>query len=411
MFSFSGLSDVGQVRSSNQDSGFAGAYLLAVADGMGGHAGGDVASHIAITHVARLNKSYASVSTAKRALRENILAANKMIVDVVPNYPQLSGLGTTLSAVLLVGNRAVIAHIGDSRIYRLRDGELTQLSKDHTFVQRLVDSGQITADEAMYHPRRSVLMRVLGDVDAAPDLDIFDVDVRETDLWLLCSDGLTGVLRDHEITTLLTRTSDLSSTCRSVVEASLNYGAPDNVTVVLGRRDASLASSAELVGSVATPSPLKNLETTTRVTDIIARPPSKAMPVTTGGIALPELAQEVPTHADAREASVLRGTRRRRIGLITSLVGLVIVITGAGAAFFSWTQSHYYLGAGSSSVVINQGMPGDILGIPLSHRFSDTHIALSNLTAYQRSQIESTVTFDSLDAALAAAQQLSGAGK
>jgi PPM family protein phosphatase len=160
------VSHVGKIRSSNQDSGYAGRHLYVVADGMGGHAGGDVASAIATKRIAEADRSYATAEDAEFALQWAFIAANSLLAETVFEHNELTGMGTTVSGIMRVGNRLALAHIGDSRVYRFRDGELEQITTDHTFVQRLVDAGRITADEAMVHPRRSVLMRVLGDVEA-----------------------------------------------------------------------------------------------------------------------------------------------------------------------------------------------------------------------------------------------------
>lgn len=164
-------SHIGKVRASNQDSGSVGRNLFVVADGMGGHAGGDVASALAVQHLFGLDRLYETVEEAREALFHGILEAGKELTNSVEEHPELTGMGTTVSAMLRVKSTMVIAHIGDSRIYRLRGGVLEQITSDHTFVQRLVDSGRITAEEAAVHPRRSVLMRVLGDVDAEPEID------------------------------------------------------------------------------------------------------------------------------------------------------------------------------------------------------------------------------------------------
>ncbi len=155
-------SHVGKIRSNNQDSGYAGRHLFVVADGMGGHAGGDVASAIAIKRIAEIDHEYPSAPDAEFALQSALIAANQLLAETVFEHPELTGMGTTVSGILRVGHKLALAHIGDSRIYLYRDGELKQITADHTFVQRLVDSGRITPEEAAVHPRRSVLMRVLG---------------------------------------------------------------------------------------------------------------------------------------------------------------------------------------------------------------------------------------------------------
>ena len=189
------VSHVGKIRSNNQDSGYAGRNLFLVADGMGGHAGGDVASAIATKRIAEADLSYSTPEDAEFALQSAFIAANSLLAETVFEHNELTGMGTTVSGIIRVGDQFALAHIGDSRIYRFRDGTLEQITTDHTFVQRLVDSGRITPEEAAVHPRRSVLMRVLGDVDAAPEIDTKIVDVRPGDRWLLCSDGLSSYVR------------------------------------------------------------------------------------------------------------------------------------------------------------------------------------------------------------------------
>jgi len=165
-------SDIGKHRSSNQDSGYAGYQLFFVADGMGGHAGGDIASAIASQRIALTDSKYDSIEEAIETLKKGVLEANSMLNATVQEHPELEGMGTTFSGMLLHQGQMVTAHIGDSRIYLVRDGEMRQITVDHTFVQKLVDMGRITEEEALVHPRRSVLMRVLGDVQGEPELDI-----------------------------------------------------------------------------------------------------------------------------------------------------------------------------------------------------------------------------------------------
>ena len=176
-------SDIGKHRSSNQDSGYAGYQLFFVADGMGGHAGGDIASAISSQRVALTDARYESTEEAIESLRTGILEANGMLSATVADHPELEGMGTTFSGMLLHGSQIITAHIGDSRIYLARDGEVSQITSDHTFVQRLVDTGRITEEEALVHPRRSVLMRVLGDVEEFPDVDSFTMQAKPDTAW------------------------------------------------------------------------------------------------------------------------------------------------------------------------------------------------------------------------------------
>jgi len=171
---YAARSDVGLVRANNQDSGYAGPSLLVIADGMGGHAGGDVASSLAIGEMAPLDAESHGVDAVLHHLSDAVHAAHRELLERVAEEPALSGMGTTVTALLRTGGRLALAHIGDSRAYVLRDRELVQITRDHTFVQRLVDDGRITLEEAEQHPQRSVLMRVLSDVidDVEPDLSM-----------------------------------------------------------------------------------------------------------------------------------------------------------------------------------------------------------------------------------------------
>ena len=202
---------------------------------MGGHAGGDVASAIAAKRVAEADGAYAlGATTPSSPCSPALIAANSLLAETVFEHSELTGMGTTVSGILRVGDQLAIAHIGDSRIYRFRDGELKQITADHTFVQRLVDSGRITPEEAAVHPRRSVLMRVLGDVDASPEIDtaIFDAAAGRP---------LAALLRRAQRATSPTRRwPQILGTVRTaqgaadrLVKESLDHGAPDNVTVVL----------------------------------------------------------------------------------------------------------------------------------------------------------------------------------
>src|SRR5664279_5170029 len=191
---FAARSDVGLVRSNNQDSAYAGPHLLVVADGMGGAAGGDIASSIAVGTLVGLDGEALGPEKALDALKEAIALAHTQIVERAHNDPELSGLGTTVTAILRAGNAIAMAHIGDSRAYLLRDGVLDQVTTDHSFVQHLVDTGRLSAADAEHHPKRSMLLRVLGDVDADIPVDISARETKVGDRWLLCTDGLSAVV-------------------------------------------------------------------------------------------------------------------------------------------------------------------------------------------------------------------------
>jgi protein phosphatase len=249
-------SDIGRVRASNQDSGYAGYNLFFVADGMGGHAGGDIASALTTQRVATVDKTYDTSDDAAKALIDIVWEANSLLGSTAQSHPELAGLGTTFSGIVFTGDKVSVGHIGDSRIYLARDGEVSQVTSDHTFVQRLVDTGRITEEEALVHPRRSVLMRVLGDVEEFPDVDSFTMQAKPGDRWLLCSDGLSGVVPPEIAERILLSKMDSREACELLVGEALEFGAPDNVTVVVvdvlaAELQTDFVPSARFVGSAA----------------------------------------------------------------------------------------------------------------------------------------------------------------
>ncbi|REJ08737.1 serine/threonine-protein phosphatase [Microbacterium bovistercoris] len=395
------ISHTGKVRSNNQDSGYSGANLFVVADGMGGHAGGDVASSIAIHRIEGLDHAYESTDDAQAELQAAATTAASDLVRASKDRPELAGLGTTLSAIIMVDDYAVIGHIGDSRIYLFRDDELTQISADHTFVQRLVDSGRITPEEARYHPRRSVLMRVLSDMDIDPELDMFVMPTHPGDRWLLCSDGLSGVVDELHIAKAMRlglapgRTSDI------LLKQALDGGAPDNVTIVMvdvGGAHPLSSGTPTVVGSAANPQ------------GIIVPAARSSL---TGWLHPVRQAANEPTHfepaADYLEELIeedKRRSRRRRIGWIAALVAAIGLLVGAGVVAYNWTQTRYFVGADDDSVVIFRGVQQSIGPISLSTEIEDTEILLADLPPYQRSAVERTINARSLSDAEAIVNRL-----
>ena len=228
---YAARSDVGRVRAKNDDSAYVGRHLAVVADGMGGHAGGDVASAATVLDMIHLDHDDYD-DDAGTVLADEIQTANSLLSELVHINPKLAGMGTTVTALLLAEGKLHFAHIGDSRAYRLRDGEFEQVSIDHTFVQRLIDEGRLRPEEAETHPHKNVLMRVLGDVDASPELDLDTLAVQAGERWLLCSDGLNYVA-GHVVERTVRETKDLDECAELLIELTLEAGAPDNVTVVV----------------------------------------------------------------------------------------------------------------------------------------------------------------------------------
>ena len=226
---YAARSDRGLVRANNEDSVYAGARLLALADGMGGHAAGEVASQLVIAALAHLDDDEPGGDLLAK-LDAAVRAGNSAIAAQVEMEPELEGMGTTLTAILFAGNRIGLVHIGDSRGYLLRDGELTQITKDDTFVQTLVDEGRITREEAHSHPQRSLIMRALTGHEVEPTLTMREA--RAGDRYLLCSDGLSDPVSDETILEAL-QIPDVAESAYRLIELALRGGGPDNVTVVV----------------------------------------------------------------------------------------------------------------------------------------------------------------------------------
>jgi len=250
---YAARSHVGLVRAKNDDSAYVGRYLAVVADGMGGHAGGDVASASTVLDLIHLDHGNYG-NDAGTHLADEIQTANSLLSELVHVNPKLAGMGTTVTALLLAGDRLAYAHIGDSRAYRLKDGAFEQMSTDHTFVQRMIDEGRMTEAEAEVHPHKNVLMRVLGDVDASPELDLKYFDAEPGERWLLCSDGLNFV-RHEVIEQVIRTTKNLASAAETLIDLTLAAGSPDNVTVVVfdvaeSSPDATTTAALETVAAL-----------------------------------------------------------------------------------------------------------------------------------------------------------------
>jgi serine/threonine protein phosphatase PrpC len=233
--SFAGT-DVGRTRSGNEDSYFCGRTVFAVADGLGGHQGGEVASAAAVEPLAALDgREFATPAEAAEALAGAIAEANAAIGDQAAANPSLWGMGTTVTAAAVAGDHLQLAHVGDSRAYLLREGSFGQLTTDHTVVGELVRRGRLTPAQAAIHPERSILTRAVG-LDPRIPVDTPDpLELRPGDQVLLCSDGLTEAVPDPDIADVLSREPDGHAACRSLIDTANDNGGPDNITVVLLR--------------------------------------------------------------------------------------------------------------------------------------------------------------------------------
>ncbi len=392
---FAARSDVGLVRSNNQDSAYAGPHLLVVADGMGGHAGGDVASRLAIAALAPLDSDDHGPEQALEDLERTVEQARLDLVHASEAAPDLAGMGTTVTAILRSGNTLAMAHLGDSRAYLLRDGVLTQVTVDHTFVQHLVDTGRISPDEAEHHPQRNVVMRVLGDfdVDLTPDMSIREA--RPGDRWLLCSDGLSGFVPPEQITEVLAESETPDEAADILVTIAMTAGSTDNITVVVadvvdeGERAGAVAGQpAQVVGAAASgalPAP---------------GPEADAPAEGTGPDTLDDFDEE-PDDDDARPV----GRRRPWIGVLVTL----LVLGGLGYAgwqLYGWTQQQYYVGVVDGQVAIYQGIPASVGPLSLSTPVELTGTSVDDLPAYWTNQLDGTIRADSREEAVERADRL-----
>lgn len=401
-------SDIGKHRSSNQDSGYAGYQLYFVADGMGGHAGGDIASAITSQRVALTDSKYDSIEEAIDTLKRGILEANEMLNATVQEHPELAGMGTTFSGMLLHGNQIVTAHIGDSRIYLVRDGEMKQLTVDHTFVQKLVDMGRITAEEALVHPRRSVLMRVLGDVEGEPEIDVAIYEAMPGDRWLLCSDGLSGVVPEEVMARILTSKVPTEEAAELLVGEALEFGAPDNVTVVITDvvRPAvkvDFEPGAHFVGSAQHEVVIEE-----RRGGKILRlfNPKSLLEL----LQTPEDPSEYAPESEELLEKILLETRKkirwRTTRIIASWFLLAGVIAGMGYVAYEYTQTRYYVAEYDGQVTIFQGIREQLGPLKFSNPYRVSDISVDDLSSFQQTLIERSISAESLEDAERILQQL-----
>ena len=398
---FAARSDVGLVRSSNQDSGYAGPHLLVIADGMGGHAGGDVASSLAVGELSVLDGESHGSDDAAEHLGAALEAANEQLRRRVDDEPELAGMGTTVTAILRAGSRLVLAHIGDSRGYLLRDGQLTQLTRDHSYVQSLIDEGRISVDEAERHPQRSVIMRVL----TGREEDSADVSVREArpgDRFLLCSDGLSGVVSHDTLAETLAAGEGPDVTCERLVELALRGGGPDNVSCVVAdvvelRGGPPPSTTPQVVGAAAFHRPRRSTAAGT--------PAARAAALRASG----DETGDDDSEDDQRDpAQLARERRHRRVRWIAGPVVLLLLLLAGGFGGWRWSQQQYFVGVDGDRVSVFQGLTQDIGPISTSHVLERTDIALDELpTTYSR-QVEARISSSSLQAARTTVENLRG---
>ena len=412
---FAAGSHKGMIREGNEDSGYAGPRLLAIADGMGGQAAGEVASSEVISTLVPLDDDIPG-SDLLTALANAVQRANDQLRQMVEEDPQLEGMGTTLTALLWTGQRLGLVHVGDSRAYLLRDGILTQITQDHTWVQRLVDEGRITEEEKETHPQRSLLMRALdGRGHVEPDLSIREV--RPGDRYLICSDGLSGPVSHQTLEETLAGYHSPQETVQELIQLALRGGGPDNITCIVAdvldvddndTLAGRLNDTPVVVGAVADSPPMltdhRTLNTPAgRAAGLGRRMPSRhGRPEGSFGPADPAGPPPAGSFGSYGPEDLTKPRRRKRSWLKRSL-GLVLVLGAVGGGLYAgyrWTQTQYYVGANNGHVAVYRGISQQLAGISLSKIYREhPEVELKYLPEDQRKSVEKTIGVSNLSQA------------
>ncbi|MDQ5816275.1 MAG: Stp1/IreP family PP2C-type Ser/Thr phosphatase [Actinomycetota bacterium] len=373
-------SDVGRVREANEDSYLIADPLFVVADGMGGHIAGDVASSTAVKVIQ--DESGDASSENPGTLSKIISDANTAIWDKAQSDPALRGMGTTCTLVLVDEHRVHIAHVGDSRAYRLRDGQLEQLTEDHTLVGRMVQEGRLSPEEAQHHPQRSIITRALG-VDEEVQVDLDTVELSEGDRLLICSDGLSSMVDDGPIKSVLASESDPQRAADRLIDVANEAGGDDNITVVVIDFENASGAARRIVPAAAPTEDEGSAQSVTDQAEESARP-STPTP-------MPEREEEPEPERP----------RRRWVGkLVIAFLVLLLLAGGAYAAARYTLSNSWYVGlAASGEVAIYSGIPDDIAGLELREVEETSSIALEDLPEFKRDDLRTGIKTESLEEA------------
>jgi PPM family protein phosphatase len=379
---YAARSDRGLIRGNNQDSVYAGPRLLAVADGMGGHAAGDVASKIVIAALEPLDDDAPS-GDMLQAMRHAVFEGSEHLREYIRESPQLEGMGTTLTAILFAGGRLALCHVGDSRAYLVRDGQMSQITHDDTFVQTLIDDGRITAEEANSHPQRSLLLRALNGQEVEPDLSMREA--RAGDRYLLCSDGLSGVVSEETLAEAL-KDPDPETTADRLIELALRSGGPDNVTVIVAD-----------------------------VVDDEGRGPTHIDPVIDGAAGDNRGQRQVDSRSAAGRAALADPppapppptlpsgggptARRRPVRLLLVAVAVLVLLVGGAVGTYAWALTHWFVGTDGTGqdeqVAVFRGLDLSLVGFDFFELDDRTDLTVSDLTPAARNRVRGGITADS----------------
>jgi protein phosphatase len=391
-------SDVGRHRQGNEDNMFSGTTVFAVADGMGGHQAGEVASEMALRPVAELDgQSYDDAKTATEALRQAIEAANRSVVSEARNDPGLAGMGTTLTAVMVRDDHLHLAHVGDSRAYLLRPGEeMTLLTTDHTLVEQLVQDGRLSRDEVATHPQRSVITRAVG-VDSDIEVDTLDpLVLQDGDQILLCSDGLTGPVTEETIADLLATEPHGDAVVGQLIGAANDAGGPDNITVVLLRVSDDGSGPAAAAPVVDLADEPEDDETTGSLGE-----PPRSIPIRTR----PESenhdwARDMSRYGDRQGVDSGTGLNhrpgrgRRVLGVLAGVLVLVGILAAGGYLVLS--RAYFIAPTDNGDVGIYTGMNESVANIKLYRLVDDSGPPVADLPSFQQDRVRTGITVGSL---------------
>lgn len=331
---FGSRTDIGCLRDHNEDSLVVAPPLFAVADGMGGHAAGEVASEIAVNVLAERAPDHPDGEALARAVEE----ANRAIIRAAHEGRGREGMGTTMTAAMLEGERLVLAQVGDSRAYLLHQGKIQQLTRDHSLMADMIEAGQLTQEEARTHPQRSVITRALGS-DPHLQPDIYEINVETGDRLLICSDGLSGMLHDKEIEHTLCRVQDPQRCASQLVNEAIAAGGHDNVTVIV---------------------------------------------------------VDVTGFAEVRRKKMARKTK---LSIAVVLVLFAAIIAGTAWGTNTYLNTAAYLANDNGKVAIYRGMPGSVLGLSFSHLEKTTDVSVDDLQPGTANRLENGIRVDNVEAA------------
>jgi len=366
-------------KSRNEDSAYAGPELLVLCDGMGGHAAGDVASSLIVGELVHLDGEGDGADDMLDVLKDSITQANERLAEVSHESPDSSGMGTTCIAMLRSGSKLAVANIGDSRAYLRRAERVTQITRDHSFVQQLLDEGRINAAEALHHPQRSLVTRVLtGKPDDHPDLSVREL--RTGDRLLLCSDGVTDYVAENTVADILRSRGSAGDIADQLIAISLRASTRDNITVIVADAvDSDGSTNPQVVGAASqrrVPQPAEGGAST---------PASRAAALSRHTHDEPE----APLLAEEGSSGVLTWLRR---ALVT--VAALAVVAAAGYGTYLWSQEQYFVGESDGNVAIFRGVSQDLGPWSLSEPTTVTDVPVGELPPFYQERVATTLSAD-----------------